>query len=557
MKALTGSLAILTLLASTGCGTVHLYNKDADQTATGASADYDSAKLGDALKSQHALLDALELKEIDAFRKLTIAQRDMDMFSLIESDEKFTAVPTAGKGFIARFAARIDQRLIELDGASAARLETQKDLQKARFALAAYQVREGAARSRLADFQVPIKLPACSAELAILKDDTDGNRLIGLISADTLMAAKIRTLWKDGLEIAVQNVLDSCTKLLSAKQGTGQFVPAPGRLLAMAIADQIRIESENEERGGAAKSAKLDLAKAAEGLASANKKRSAAAKQADYACPAAPAKVDGADADTAAASSKICAVLDNLGKLGDEGIKVIAEEKLKKIRAVLSAMSGIAPAAKDGQIDESLALISAATRLGHALQQYQNASILPPLEPLIIEKQLADAQYAYATAGLKVQQTRIANAKSKVDAIQLEIAMLNEARSKIAEFGVRPADASRCGNDKLFCDSLETLLTNNRRTVNGAPVYRTAYRALELFSESYSVARDRLTGAQIRLAGADYEESLIRSEAALASWKAIIDTPIAEIKTYHAGGMKPEAVAALLQALGVLGIAAK
>jgi hypothetical protein len=63
--------------------------------------------------------------------------------------------------------------------------------------------------------------------------------------------------------------------------------------------------------------------------------------------------------------------------------------------------------------------------------------------------------------------------------------------------------------------------------------------------------------ARVRLELSGYQQSLILSEEAIASWAAVLDTPIDLLRQYHAGGIKPSDIAPILQALGIFTIAGR
>lgn len=565
MKAFNGGLITATVLTLAGCANMHLYDKRDDLTATAASADYDAAKVADALKGQRSVLAALEQREVDAFHQVTLAQRDLELLSLIENDDRRGAAGTVRAGFIYRFNSLVDKRLADLHGGSIVLSPSQVKMQTARFGIDAAEAHYRELQNQVTKFVIvePLKLPDCSQQVAGLEDDIDGRKTAALVSADDALSTKIRAYWNTGVNSVVQNAAKSCANLLRVRSEIGSYKPAAGSLLDRAANDYQSISESIDRQNTAAKQQKAALVAAATALADANQKFEAAGELNNYSCLAASASKSAkapaapTDGEPSTPAQKICGILDVLAKLGDAGVKELAEAKLAKIRSILAALNGAAPADTDGEVNGSLALISAATRLGRALDQYQKASTLPALEPLIIEKQLAEVQLAYATAGLKVQAGRLVNAKAKVDAIVLEIALLNEAKTEMAYFGAIPPAATSCRKDSIFCDTLEAILLKNPRTSNKTPVYRTVYRGIQLFGESFSVARDRQMEADVRLAGADYQDALIRSEAAVASWRAIVDTPVAQIRDYHAGGLKPETLAALLQAFGVIGIAVK
>src|ERR1700754_3593390 len=95
-----------------GCGSLHLYNKENDVAATSAKEDYDASKITDALKAERVMLDALQAKEVEAFSKVTQAERNLRLLSLVEESTKPRAKRTTDDGLVSRFNLLVDARLL-------------------------------------------------------------------------------------------------------------------------------------------------------------------------------------------------------------------------------------------------------------------------------------------------------------------------------------------------------------------------------------------------------------------------------------------------------------
>jgi hypothetical protein len=83
-----------------------------------------------------------------------------------------------------------------------------------------------------------------------------------------------------------------------------------------------------------------------------------------------------------------------------------------------------------------------------------------------------------------------------------------------------------------------------------------ALRALVYYANSWALGRVTADRIDYTLIGARHVAALDVSEVALAQWENLIGVPINGLVAYHASGLKPEDIAAFLQALGVIGIAA-
>lgn len=553
-----------------GCSSIHIYDKAADETATAAKADIVDSKMADSLKGQRAVLESLGVKEVEAFRRQTLAERDLMLLSLVTSVELPNHTATVENSFIFRFQDLVRVRLTEIN----ANPDLNQAQQAKAFAddvdLSRWTAKEKTLRtSIMAGRKAMAKLPNCSPAVAGLSKDETGDLLASLLNADSKTRAAIN--WPD-LQSQVNDYGAACASKLLAKRNVEINVKSYGGLLSGELAILGRMEAEATEREELVKAAAAELKKAAKAVADDEARIKLSASERDLRCPPAPlaptappapkAVTDSIESDAKpdaqTSQKKICATLSKLAKLNGAGDRVIAEQKLEQIGQVLSAISGVEPSNGDGDVKPSLAILAAATRLSSALDDYQTKGEYPALESLIIEKQLASAQLISATARLALDQWRLTQHRELVAGLKQEQVSLSEAYYTMKGYGVaNSAPSATCGKgEEVHCASLEALL-RSERVVDGVPLSRLAYRGMLLLAESYSVGRDRATTARVKLASSDYRESMIRSEEALAAWQSVISNPVDEIQRYNAGGLKPEALAGFLQALGLFGIATK
>ncbi|MDO9236469.1 MAG: hypothetical protein Q7U28_10635 [Aquabacterium sp.] len=575
MKKVTlwGVLAAVTM-PLWGCGSLHLYDKEADTAANAAKADYDASKITEALKAGRAMLDALEKKEVEAFRKVTLAGRDIDLLSLL--DESGTATgKTIDNGLIPRFNKLVDARLSELAGSPTGADILTRKLQEAKSAMRAATQQEKNARSQMLTFHEKFAfLPACSLPIADLEKNPTADAIAKVMKDPAFKPSTIPTSVAWGTPI--KTLAATCARLLKSRGDmTAALTAAENGELARATILAKTYQTALKDQQAEAEKAGKDLKKASKELAAAQKAATAEAKAFDLTCDeqqpkagAATAAVKATSATIAATGSvadkknNLCEALAKLKNLGDSGVKVISEERIEKINGILAAMSGLPPATGQDATEPGLALLGATARFSQALQQYQSAGKLPALEPLLIEKQLATAQLAYSTAGEEIAKTRVSLAEESRDATLLEMDLLLKAKATMGGFGTVPASGTPCTTQTaVFCASMQHL--QNAKALqrpadrSSEPANRMAYRSLALLSESYTVARDRQQTAELQMVLTEYGESLLRSEAAIAAWNSVISTPIDQLKAYHAGGVTPQDFAQLLQALGVVGIAVR
>lgn len=562
----------------TGCGPVHFYDKAADDAATSAKANYDASKIMESIKAARAVHDALDAKEIEAFRAANLAERDLELLSLI-TDSGTSKPRTTGDGLVARFNRMADARLAELIGKGTRPLPAATALDDAKDKVLDAEKSEKLARTLLAIAQPAfVSLPACGKSVSELKDSVNPDNAVALLKNPNFKLAEFPTAsaWTP----LIQKVGTACNAVLIARSDLSNAMEAVGGQLGFAIKAAAVQQSSLEDKRMEAKAARMELQAAAKALAIAQKTAKDADAPLDLTCSLTRSKATaqggeasvtaGGDKATAepepAEKKKLCDALSKLVALNDFGIKVMSEERLDRINAILGALGGVEPAANNPELETGLALISTTSRFAQALKQYQQASKLPALEPLLIDKQMSTAQIAYAQAGVQLVEARVQYAQEYRDATQLEVNLLLRAKAELGSLGPAPAKDAPCNaKTTVLCASMGQLLEDKKlaQTANGAgeSARRTTYRALAYLSESYSVARERQRTAELRSIDADYREALIKSEASLASWNALLSVPIDQLKAYHSDGVTPQEAASLtaqlLQTLGVLGIAVR
>ena len=561
MKRLGQWLAIVGLILSLGgCGSLHLYSKEADVAATSAKTDYDASKVTEAIQAEGAMLDGLDAKEIEAFRKVTLAERNLELLSLV-SESGTSAKRTPANGLVPRFRQLADARLLALTGPGTDPLALLKELDDRKRTLRDAESAEIRARSQLIAFHAKFaSLPVCNRDVAGLKANPTADAA-ALLTRDIDFRPKnipVSVTWG----IAIGNLGSACQALLDARAAMAAGLQkANAAQVGLATAAASDEEARLGRQQADAKAQGVALRSAAKALAEARKAAQNASQGIDLACdPYATATSPPAGADEVQkAKSALCDALAKLTNLGDFGARIISQERLARINTVLAALSGIEPAAGDPPLEPSLALLGAGARFAQALKQYQAAGTLPALEPLLIEKQLAAAQLAYAQAGVALSQARVRHAQAYRDATFLEVDLLVKAQDELGALGSIPAADTDCTKvAAVFCASMNQLLTD--KTFSGGPgesASRRAYRAMALLSESYSVARDRQLTAELSLIDIDYRDSMLRSNASIAAWNALISVPVDQLKAYHADGWTPQEMAQLLQAFGVVGVAAR
>ena len=536
------------VLAMGGCSSLHLYDKDADTAATSVKTDYDASKITAAIDGERAMLDGLEAKEIEASHQLTQAQRNAALLTLVSDSRQGGVVPRLRQAAAAR--------LTELTGTGTPPLELLKQLSEAQLNVDDAEARERNARVAVETFDPRfIELPPCNPAVAALKDDPSAAAAIALTkNADFKISDGLA---HGGLVELIGDLGKACGNLLPARARMVAALASGGEL-EKAIGDAQDQQSALAEQQHQAKAADTAVSAAASKLAAAQQAATDAAQPLDLTCDSttagSPIEVD---------RNELCKALQKLNALGDLGSTIVSQDRLARINSVLAALSGIKPADGDPPLEPSLALLGASARFSHALQEYRAAGrTLPALEPLLIDKQLTAARLARAQSGVALARKRVQLAQEIRDAKLQEVDLLVKLEAELGGLGNSPAGAIHCTSlAGVDCASMSVLLTDKRFNQTQAsgdePTSRRVWRAMALLSESYSVARDRQAAAQARLIDVGYRDSLVRSQASVAAWDALISVPVDQLKAYHATGWTAQEFAQLLQAFGVVGVAAR
>lgn len=563
----TGALVCMLM----GCSTLHLHNSAADAAATSAKADYDASKITESIKLGRAIFDSLDTKEIEAFRSLTEAERNTTLLSLL-SDSGNASQRVVGNGFVSRINYFVNLRLQELTGISAYPVVLTSNITLAVQAESDAAGAEQRAREQLVDRSSAFaSMPACSADVSALKDSNDLSKAVALLEMPDLKPkhAGLVPSWIS----EIQKLGKACTKLIEAREALNKLKSQAGGQLQNAqkkSAEQDRLLKHSQDQ---AKTATVRLRTAIKALADAQKAAKESQVIDDLTCDLSkpvPAVAPEAT-DAPAKKNELCKALADLQQLEDFGIKVLSEERLAKINAILAALSGATPptAEEKAALEPGLILLSTSKRLSHAWTQYRKSGDkkFPALEPLLIDKGITTAQLEYAKSGVKLAESRVMYAKAYEEATIQEVRMLAKAKAEIASLGVPPAPDTPCNSatPTVFCASVSDVLSDkkfDKSLANGGErVSRRVYRALAHLSESYSVARNAQLEAELHLIDTEYRVALSRSEASLASWHTLLSVPVDQLKTYHAGGIKPLEAATLtaqvVQALAAVGIAVR
>lgn len=590
-------------VALIGCGGLRLYDKSSDQVATTAKADFESAKVQDALKTEQATFDALERRQVEAFIKSVSVERDLALLSVMSS---------GSSSFVSRLKDITGQRISQIVDGAASPTDAQLDkagsllrsIREKRRGVSGNSAEEATLRAQLTRLSDQFaKLPTCSPASKSLYE---GGAKVVMRQAEQNKDFKAPT----PLPNTYQSYVEACKTLLDSqdylKEEEQKITGGQLKLSAIYLKSaKDRLDADQ----ASATTAKAALKEASSKFVSLSSTIQSSEESKVFTCEAAKttentkpgAYVDATAAAVKSPSGQFCDALARLESLGDVGKKIISEERLAKIEVLLAAASGKLEPSADAEVTSSLLLLDTSVRFGNSLNTYRKQRKLPALEPLIIEKQMATAKLDLATKGIELRRLHVQYQQDMYDALLLEATILFRARAQADSIKVSPGgcagssaqrvkstagaaagaaasgqkastrSSGRSTNDAACATLGEILATPKMQAQISSwqkegkagsaveeveePALRSAYRALAYLAESYSVAKTRYRSAEMRSILLAYRESALRSESALAAWSGLVTTPIDQVKTYHSTGLKPDEIAQFLQAFGLLGIA--
>ena len=218
-----------------GCSSLHLHNSANDQNATSAKADNDASNITDSIKPSRAVFDALDTKEVEAFRALNLAERNAALLSLL-SESGTSANRTVNNGFMSRFNTRVNERRAQRTGPTQDARQSSLDLTKAMKAMGDAAESEGLARNAPRGFDAAFAaLPHCRAEVAGLRDSTDLGMAQALLKRPDLKPKHeaLAQSWLNGSKA----VGDHCAILLRGQKALEEMRTRPGGQLWAAAND--------------------------------------------------------------------------------------------------------------------------------------------------------------------------------------------------------------------------------------------------------------------------------------------------------------------------------
>jgi hypothetical protein len=491
-------------LAASGCVGVHLYRKADHDLALKAQASFTDAKLTEMSTEERKRLDEMLQMELKASRRQLLATRDADLLAIV--GETKNAWPNLADAIQARIEKLVGPR------AAAAVIAAHNEADAAQDQLARTANAYGALRA------ASDPAPTCPPLTDLPSVSPKAKVIFGLYQS-------------------------GCQRYLSARDALAK-AGGTGSLWA-----KLNEQAEAAERNKAAYESELKTVQAAY---EAEKRQYDAAVKSGQGAPLASLadRVRGAletlgkpltSANAAAAEKELARL--GVADLNLQGLVQVLEERRRALADLLGPAptdekpdpAGGKPAAPTGgplarAIAASLPSIDAFLSKGQA----------PPVTALVLEAENLRLQREGLKRRIAAADKQIALLFAERDAIREEVRWLTKASRSVAE--VR----TNCKPTGDLAADLQSLLPSCRE--NGL-------RALIFYANSWNLGR--VVEDQVRytrIAGR-HASALDASDTALAQWQNLIAVPMSQLVAYHGSGIKPEDIVALMQALGVGGIA--
>ncbi|XLZ71296.1 hypothetical protein ABT364_04840 [Massilia sp. SR12] len=492
---------LLSLAGLTGCGS--FYNAGNDKLAQGASQAFADAGLGKALETERAALVKNQSERQALVKRSQLALRDASLALMVDgtnASNTWGALETLAHERIVAIAGSADVKLPAACGSmSVARTEMEH---------AAANVRQ--LRSQLAIKTVAIKdAPefSCTKQPTVLPESLAGDPEL------VAMAGLYDNLCTDARKATqcISGLSASDSGLLAQKRKELQEIAQAREGIATEVSNRraqykATLEKADKQEGtpGVAAQLAADLAQSLEGLD----------------------KVQ----------AKIASVKSNpvLSRLGEAGRLAALNEKKELLDGYLEALAGKGKG-NASQAQHRVLLVS-------QLVNRATGKAAPPTAGILMEAELTRQQAAAAQKRVEraLESERII--KKQRDHLLDELDFLLDARANLA--AARPA----CTGKPLYS-------ALNSGTANPCSIY--AAKALLSFSAAWTAGRVPVEQGEYLLVDQMELAALDESEAALVQTEGVVKAAMAQIVALHASGVKPEDIAALVQAISLPVIAAR
>jgi len=244
-----------------------------------------------------------------------------------------------------------------------------------------------------------------------------------------------------------------------------------------------------------------------------------------------------------ALSSELRESLDSVAsESGAFGLADASAERINQIDTLLSAI--VNRELEQTPFESSTTYRSASVVAGlHSIkadvERLQEKHSLDPIAGLIIEKQRQIALRKLAADRISRQQNRVTLLRDRYQTIVEELEILRSIDNAANQEGV----------DELLEKPAHEVLTMRCRTIPCGELQRIILK----YIASVDYTRRRLQHLDYYLIDLEHRAALEESATAVRLWHALIETPLTELATYHASGIKGETIADMFIRFSSLG----
>ncbi|HEU5193325.1 MAG TPA: hypothetical protein VFW70_01205 [Methylomirabilota bacterium] len=522
----TLATVLVLMLALDGCAGFHLHDAEREKMAQAAKKSFETADVKATLAAARENHAALTEAEVAQARRTVEARRDLLLNAIAGDEGCAPALERAGRadtllgaeprkpvsgGFHGMFAACIQR---ELDGLLAipAGSNASAVLTRLRRAVATLEVfGEGMAtdRARVRVLFKGLELPDCEPRTAP-----------PAMPPAALIEEANKKAPDEPLEPHYTAFVGKCTKYQEALGDIG--ASATGKQLGTAVQEWM-------DGLVALETARNTAAQLTQRYREAANAYDAAAKELEK----------GETKVTREAFDKAVKGLQEASKAlegggGFFGVKALSEERLADLDAIIGALGGAELDAEkyDAGLRRSVGVLLTLPTFSDRALDIARRRQAPPIGPLILEKGLHQARAEAAGRAVERAQRRVTWLERRMTAQRDRAIRLLDAADRLeraAAQGPLPDTAV-----KAF---------SNATPARARVLLR---QAITEYSNSFSIDGVAAAEAEYRLVALEYETALDRSEDAVKEWQALIAVPIDRLIAYHASGIRPAEVAALL-----------
>lgn len=243
---------------------------------------------------------------------------------------------------------------------------------------------------------------------------------------------------------------------------------------------------------------------------------------------------------TAAAAQRLAQAIKGLESEQDIiGSEAVAEERLKQIETVLSALAGgeTDPSKWNEDTRKAIAVAGSLPGLADDTAKALRDAKKPRLIPLLIAK---EHQRLIVDEGAKIDKimsARVSVSTRLIDLYESELENLLNFRDQLTR--------QKTWQPKSIFELNKDLPPDQKRVL---------YELLGTYFDEVPRLQSAQRVEEYTRLSTFYDESMVRSKSAALLWQSLLDGIANSIATYHSTGIKPEDLARLIQALGVTAV---